>query len=31
LGVGKVLRWRQAVQAGRRIPVGEIERLLVSD
>jgi GT2 family glycosyltransferase len=31
LGLGKVLRWRQAVQAGRLVPVDEIERLLASE
>jgi GT2 family glycosyltransferase len=31
LGLGKVLRWRQSVQAARLVPIGEIERLLVPD
>jgi GT2 family glycosyltransferase len=31
LGLGKVLRWRQSVQAGRLVPVEEIERLLVCE
>jgi GT2 family glycosyltransferase len=31
LGLPKVLSWRRSVQAGRLVPVGEIERLLVCD
>ena len=31
LGLGKVLRWRRSVQAGRLVPIGELDRLLVCE